>query len=104
MEIRFFDSNIEKFIKKLDKLAIAKVLRTLDLLERFGSRLGMPYSKCIDKGLFELRIHGRQEVRIMYCFHNGEAVLVHAFIKKTQKPPRQILKLAKSRQNQLGNT
>ncbi|MEK7619672.1 MAG: hypothetical protein AAB413_00320 [Patescibacteria group bacterium] len=45
MEIRFFNQEIEQFIASLEKATIAKVLRTFDLLEMFGHRLGMPHSK-----------------------------------------------------------
>lgn len=63
MEIRI-GHTIEKFIEFLEKPTIAKVLRTIDLLEDFGPQLGMPHSKKIEDGLFELRIRGKQEVRI----------------------------------------
>ncbi|MFA5792579.1 MAG: type II toxin-antitoxin system RelE/ParE family toxin [Candidatus Gracilibacteria bacterium] len=55
---------VEKFILKLEKPTIAKVLRTVDLLEKFGNDLGMPHSKKIRHNLFELRVRGGQEVRI----------------------------------------
>lgn len=45
MYIQVFDSSLEKFISKLDKFTIAKILRTIDLLERFGRNLGLPHSK-----------------------------------------------------------
>jgi len=36
---------LDKFIKSLEKPTIAKVLRIIDLLEKFGYNLGLPYSK-----------------------------------------------------------
>ena len=101
MKVIFFDQSIEKFIKTLDKPTIAKVLRTLDLLERFGNRLSMPYSKCIDTGLFEFRIRGKQHIRILYCFHKNIAVLLHAFVKKDQKIPKKEITIAKKRKSKL---
>jgi phage-related protein len=95
MEIIFFNQRIEDFICKLEKPAVAKVLRTLDLLEKFGNRLGMPHSKKIGKGLFELRIRGKTEIRIMYCFHKNAIMLLYIFVKKTQKIPRKIIEIAK---------
>ncbi|HLD18332.1 MAG TPA: hypothetical protein VJB99_04710 [Patescibacteria group bacterium] len=47
MEIRFFHADVEEFIRGLEKPTIAKVLRTIDLLETFGHKLGMPHSKAI---------------------------------------------------------
>ena len=102
MEIRFFNNEIEEFISSLEKSTIAKVLRTFDLLETFGNRLGMPHSKKVDDGLFELRVRGVQEVRFLYTFRKGEIVIVlHGFIKKSQKIPSKQLRLAQQRKSSL---
>lgn len=73
MEIRFLDISLEKFIKSLQKPTIAKVLRTLDLLEKFGQKLGPPHATKISVRLFELRISGKQEARIFYTFYKNWA-------------------------------
>ncbi len=83
----FFDSSVEDFILSLEKQTIAKVLRVIDLLEKFGHHLSLPHSKKISANLFELRIRGRQEVRIFYTFQRGSAVMLHGFIKKSQATP-----------------
>jgi phage-related protein len=101
MEILFFEQSIEDFIAGLDKQTIAKTLRTLDLLERFENHLGMPHSKRIDSGLFELRVRGVKEVRIIYCFHKNAVVLLYGFIKKSQKIPHRIIGLVKKRLDSL---
>lgn len=85
MEVKIFDASLEKLLSSLEKSTLAKVLRTVDLLEIFGSELGMPHSKKIIGGIFELRVRGRQEVRILYAFHRNQAVLLHGFVKKTAK-------------------
>jgi phage-related protein len=36
-------------------------------------------------GLLELRIRGKREVRVFYCFHKNKAFLLHACIKKSEK-------------------
>ena len=102
MEIRFFNNEIEEFISSLEKSTIAKVLRTFDLLETFGNRLGMPHSKKVDDGLFELRVRCVQEVRFLYTFRKGEIVIVlHGFIKKSQKILSKQLQLAQQRKSSL---
>jgi len=93
MEIKI-KSSVEKFITKLEEKTIAKVLRTVDLLEQFGNKLGLPHSKKVRTSLFELRIRGQQEVRIFYIFKKGEIILLHGFIKKSQKTPSKELKQA----------
>ena len=94
MKINFFDSRVEIFISYLEKSTVAKVLRTLDLLEIFGNSLGLPHSKKIRGKLYEIRIRGKQEVRIFYTFHRGEAVLLHGFLKKSRQIPGKEIKTA----------
>lgn len=91
MNIRFFDTALEKFIGSLEKSTIAKVLRTIDILEMFGHKISFPHSKKVRSNLFELRIRGKQEVRIFYTFLHGDAILLHGFIKKSQRIPRKEL-------------
>lgn len=94
MEIRIFDDALERFIQSLEKPTIAKVLRTIDLLEMFGQRLGMPHTKKVSERLFELRIRGRQEVRIFYTFHKKSVILLCGFVKKSDKTPRKEIRIA----------
>ncbi len=88
MDVRFFDVSVEKFVNALEQEAFAKVLRTVTILGKCGNKIAMPWSKPLHSGIFELRIRGKQEVRLLYVFHNGVAVLLHGFIKKTFFVPR----------------
>jgi phage-related protein len=104
MEIRFAHDDIERFIRKLEKPTIAKVLRTIDLLETFGHRLGMPHSKSIDAHLFELRVRGVQDVSLLYTFHDSVVIILHGFVKKTDRIPSKELSLAMARKRDLEET
>lgn len=101
MHITFFDEVLKLFINNLERPAATKVFRTIDLLERFGSHLGMPHSKKIDRDLFELRIHGHQEIRILYTFYKNNAVLLHGFVKKSEKIPLREMLTARHKLAQL---
>lgn len=97
MTVKTFDQKVENFITSLDKPSYAKVSRTIILLRTFGNGLRMPYSKSLGNNLFELRTRGQQEIRIFYAFHNHQAVLLHAFVKKTQNTPPKELETAKAK-------
>lgn len=101
MQIRFFDGSLEKFIKSLEKETIAKVLRVVDLLELFDRNLKLPHSKKITRDIFELRIRGSQEIRILYVFHGSDIILLNGFIKKSQKIPRKEISIAIQRMKTL---
>lgn len=97
MIVKTFDDILDDFITQLEKPIGTKVARHINLLEQFGSELRMPYSKSLGNHLFELRIRGQQEVRIFYTFHEDKAVLLHGFIKKTQKTPAREIETAMSK-------
>ncbi len=92
---------VESFLEQLTPHEVAKVIHTLELLEEFGHTLSLPHSRHMKDGLLELRISGQRPVRIFYCFHKGSAVLLHAFIKKTQQTPTKELRIAKEQQRRL---
>ena len=85
MEVVFFNARIEAYLRSLEIATSTKSFRLVKLLKTFGNTLDMPYSKKISTNLYELRIRGQQEVRILYCFYQNQAIIVHAFIKKSQK-------------------
>ena len=91
-------NSVETFLESLDARETAKVIRTIELLEEFGNELEMPHSKHVTDGLLELRIRGRREIKIFYSFHRGTAILLHAFVKKSQKTPSQELARGPCRQ------
>jgi len=103
MEINFFDKATEVFLTKLEKMTVAKVLRTIDLLECFGNQLGMPHSKSVGHKLFELRIRGQQEIRLIYTFSSNKAIILHGFVKKSQKMPKKELIIAQQKLSILDN-
>ena len=86
-ESRRNEKPVEVLIKSLDQPTIAKVIHIIALLENYGPQLGMPHTKKLTSDLYELRVRGRQEVRIIYSFIKKDIYLLHAFIKKQQKTP-----------------
>jgi phage-related protein len=62
----------------------------------FAWPIGMPLCRSVGRGLWEVRstlTQGRI-ARVLFCEHDGMMVLLHAFIKKTQKTPPDDLQLA----------
>ncbi len=96
MQVLYHD-HVKAFIKKLQKPTQPKVLRGIELIEQYGQYLAMPHVKKITNLLYELRIRGIQEVRILYFVQEETAILIHAFVKKTQKIPRREIETAEKR-------
>jgi len=83
--------------------ALALYLHLTDLMLEFGSNLGAPHTKAVENGLFELRVKGKEGIaRVFYCTKIGKRiVMLHVFVKKTQKTPKRELKLAMKRMNEV---
>ena len=90
---------VKEFIEALNIKERAKVARTVDLLEEFGINLGMPYAEYVEEDLWELRVRfANNRYRIIYFLNTGQKfILLHGFIKKTQKMPKKEIKVAKQR-------
>lgn len=97
MEIRNFTTDIDKFLDNLEEITRSKVSKILHILMMVGNEIEMPYSKSLGGGLFELRISGKLPIRIIYCFYQDCAILLHIFTKKTEKIAKRELSLAKRR-------
>lgn len=88
---------VEEFIKSCQPATIAKISHATDLLEKHGSLLSWPHSKKLTSEIYELRIRGREEVRITYAFKDRIICLLHAFKKKTQRTPRKEIEVSQKR-------
>lgn len=62
----------------------------------FSWPIGMPLVRSHGSGIWEVRssLPGRRIARVLFCVDQDEMVLLHGFIKKTQKTPVQDLELA----------
>lgn len=88
--VRNWLQTLEKSIKIVIGEDISKV--------QFRWPLGMPLVRCLGEGLHELRSHFPNGIiRVLFIVLNKTMVLLHGFIKKTQKLPLQDLKIAKDR-------
>ena len=59
--------------------------------------LGMPLVRSLDHGLWEVRsnLSGSRIARVIFCVDEGRLVLLHGFIKKSQKTPQKDMELAR---------
>lgn len=72
-------------------------------LVEFGWPQGMPLCRPLGRGLWEVRssLLGGRIARVMFCIADGKMVLLHAFIKKSQKTAMSDLALARRRQKEI---
>jgi phage-related protein len=69
----------------------------------FGWPLGMPVCRPLGNGLYEVRssLTDGKIGRVLFCIAGNEMVLLHGFVKKTQKTPPADLALARKRMTEI---
>lgn len=88
---------VREWLYSLDKNCrkiIGKDMRTVQL----GWPLGMPLVRSLGDKLWEIRFRLPDSIaRIIFKMIQGEMVLLHGFVKKTQKTPLDDIQIAKKR-------
>jgi phage-related protein len=83
-----------KSLKHDDRKAIGEDIKTA----QFGWPLGMPLIRKIEPGIWEVRSRLAQGIaRTLFTVEDNTLVLLHGFVKKTQKMPPEELKIARQR-------
>jgi phage-related protein len=94
------ESPVEEYIARLPKKAGAKILRWLDLLEKFGlSDLRDYITKLEGYDHFDLRVlHAGNYYRVFFHPYEGKhLMLFHLFSKKSKATPRREIEIAMRR-------
>jgi phage-related protein len=68
-------------------------------MEIYGPDLGIPHTRPMGDGLFELRLKAAEGIaRVFYCtVVDRRIVFLHQFVKKSDKTPRKELEVARQR-------
>ena len=93
---------VRDWLKGLDP-ADRKIVGDDIRLVEFGWPLGMPLCRALGLGLWEVRsdVTGGKIARVIFCVAQERMVLLHGFIKKSQKTPKSALDLARKRKKEL---
>ena len=95
---------LKELTSKTDKnsrINANKINDYIEILRVYGTQAGEPYIKHLDGEIWELR---PLRNRILFVAWTGDGyVLLHHFIKKTQKTPKKEIELAKKYRNEFLN-
>lgn len=105
-EVKFYQTGrgaipVSDFLEKQNLQIKTKFGKLVRLLINNGPFLKPPQSKKLAKNLYELRVSGKDPIRIFYTFKNQVYYLLHIFIKKSQKTPDRELKTAIDRMREI---
>ncbi len=102
--VETFGPEVDEELASFDDDMLAKLRRAREKVELYGPDfLRMPLARPLERGLWELRLSGRNRIgRTIYFTMTGKRlVLLRAFIKKTQKTPRSEIDIAWERARRL---
>ena len=103
--VTFYSAAVQKDLLQLPAGFVARFLRYAERMELFGPDLGMPHTRAMGDGLFELRLKAAEGLaRVFYCTLVGRRiVMLHQFIKKSEKTPRKELEIARKRMREVND-
>ena len=101
--IEYFNPRVLAEIEGWPIGLLADCARMVEPLTEFGRDLGMPHSRAMGGGLFELRPRGPEGIgRALYCYLAGRRIIVlHALVKQTRSTPRRDITIARKRQKEV---
>lgn len=102
-KVTFYNQKVEAEALALPAGILANFLHIIEMIEDFGPALGKPHTTPMGSGLFEIRAKGKEGIgRALFCSVKGqEIVILHSFVKKTQRTPRKELDKARRRMQEL---
>jgi phage-related protein len=98
-QIAYFRDEVQDAIMLLPPGIQARFIHLTERMIAFGPDLGMPRTRALGKGLFELRMKSKEGIgRVFFCtLSNRRIMMLHAFIKKSDKTPANEMKIARTR-------
>jgi len=97
--VSLLDNRVEDEFEQQPADIKVHFLVVVDQIERFGPSFGTPAIKHLQGPLWEMRLRGRDGIaRAIYVtVRNQRVVVVRVFTKKTQKTPKDEIRLALKR-------
>ena len=95
----YYSSRVKQNILSLPKELLAEFYAMHQIMKEKGPSLGMPYTRAMGDGLFEMRLSDKDGIaRVFYCtIEKHEIFVLHSFVKKTRTTPDRELQLARKR-------
>lgn len=101
--IEYYSASVAEEILDLPDALAARYVVLTRRIQAVGPNLGPPHTDAFGDGLFELRLKGHEGIaRVFFCTLVGRRVMMlHSFIKKTQKTPQREIEIALKRMKEV---
>jgi phage-related protein len=103
--ISYYSQSVKDDIESLPMSLRVRYLSLTDRMIAYGPHLGEPHTQSFGGGLFELRLKGAEGIaRVFYCtLVEKRVVMLHSFVKKSQKTPPRERQIAETRLKEIKN-
>lgn len=93
------ENPVSDLLDSLSQKQQAKILRIMQYITKYGMSSILPHTKKLTgTPLWEIRILGKDNLRVLYVIPSKNIVLVlHGFVKKKQKTPLKEIDIALNR-------
>jgi phage-related protein len=97
--IRYYSLEVQEDVMALPVTLQARYINLTRRMMEFGPNLGLPHTDSFGGGLFELRLKGAEGIaQVFFCtLVDKDIVMLHCFVKKSQKTPAKELNIARNR-------
>lgn len=98
-QFSYYSTKVAALVEAWPNGVRASYLRIIETMREHGPDLGMPHTRAMGGGLFEIRAKGREGIgRAFYCTVIGQRIVIlHAIVKKTEQTPQRELDIARAR-------
>ena len=98
-QIKYHDEKPQAEVLALPPGILARYFHCTDRMLEFGPDLGMPHTRALGDGLFEIRAKSAEGIgRVFYCtLIQQHIVMLHCFVKKSDATPPKELRVARQR-------
>ncbi len=102
-EIIYYSEVLQQNILRFPPGIRARYFLVTNRMEKFGPNLGMPHTRAMGGGLFELRLRAKEGIaRVFFCtIVNRKIVMLHSFVKKSQKTSKRDLDIATQKMKEM---
>src|SRR5947209_1255792 len=101
--IFYYSVELQQRIMEFPAAIQARYIHLTERMLTFGPDLGMPHTRPMGKGLFELRLKAKEGiVRVFFCVRPRQRIMMLlVFVKKSAKTPKKELRIARKRMEEV---
>lgn len=102
-QLSFYSPKVAAQVERWPDGILANFNRIVRMMLLHGPDIGMPHTRAMGAGLFEIRAKGREGIgRAFYCTIVGQRIVIlYAIVKKTEQTPARDLETARTRQREI---